>query len=187
MENISPEWLRLRIDYDPETGDMVWKTRTADMFPEGKRKSPEGLASSFNKTFAGKPALSAMSDGYKLGNVSGRMVKAHRAAWAMHYGRWPTMIDHINRDRSDNRICNLREVTRQQNSYNVPSTLGSSSKYVGVHLRKDRKKWVAQIKVDGRSRHIGTFGSEEEAAAAYRKTLKTILSGELSDRHGGEK
>jgi hypothetical protein len=82
-------------------------------------------------------------------------------------------VDHINRNGIDNRRANLRMATPRQNSYNrVHFTKNPSSKYKGVSFRKRIKKWQAQIRYDGKSKYIGSFGDEIEAAKAYDKAAK---------------
>lgn len=172
MENITPDFLRSRLRYEPDTGRLFWKPRTAEHF-EGGLVSAQTKANRFNGHFAGREAFTAKSDGYHIGNLGGQMLKAHRVAWAIYYGEWPqNHIDHINRDRGDNRIANLRDATRHENNRNFPSAKGSSSRFVGVHRK--RNKWCAQIKIDGKSTHIGTFDTEAEAANAYREKAKSV-------------
>lgn len=82
------------------------------------------------------------------------------------------VIDHINGNKLDNRKCNLRFATIQQNSWNLsPDTdrCHGASIYKGVQWRKDRHKWIARIGKDGRRYCLGSFNSEEEAALAYNK------------------
>lgn len=117
---------------------------------------------------AGKKAGTLGSDGYWQISFRGFFFKAHRIAWALHYGRWPSpRLDHINLDKIDNRISNLREATTSQNRANS-LVCGSKSGLRGVFLITDRplrKPWGARIK----SRHLGYFSTAEEAAAAYQK------------------
>ena len=84
------------------------------------------------------------------------------------------MIDHINGDGLDNRKCNLRIATRSQNRGNARKTVQifgrpTSSKYKGVCWDKNNKKWQVQMKINNKSRHIGQFSDEKEAAKAYNK------------------
>jgi hypothetical protein len=76
-------------------------------------------------------------------------------------------VDHINGDTMDNRRCNLRIATQSQNQMNRGSCRGSSSRYKGVSHHKLTGKFTAQIRVDGKKRHLGLFASEEDAAKAY--------------------
>ena len=112
-------------------------------------------------------------DGYLCIKVSNKTYKAHRLAWFKHYGVWPKdQIDHINGIRDDNRINNLRETNNQGNSFNRGPHKNSTSKVKGVSWCSRDKVWVAQIKIDGIGRRLGSFRSEGEAAKAYRVAAK---------------
>lgn len=92
--------------------------------------------------------------------------------------------DHISGDRLDCRRSNLRICTRAQNIQNQLPKEGFSSKYKGVFWAARSKKWCAQIKVAGRSSHLGYFSSEADAAAAYDEAAKKHF-GEFSKTNGG--
>lgn len=81
-------------------------------------------------------------------------------------------IDHINQNKLDNRRCNLRICTHQQNQRNRPSYGGSSSKYKGVSWSKQHRKWIAKIKADEGSLTLGLFANEIEAAKAYDRAAR---------------
>jgi hypothetical protein len=84
-------------------------------------------------------------------------------------------VDHINGNGLDNRRCNLRIVTHQQNMMNVKKRINGSSKYRGVFWDKEREKWEAQIAINGKSCYLGLFTSEVEAAKAYNiKALESF-------------
>ena len=104
-------------------------------------------------------------------NINGiyKRVLAHRLRWFMEYGELPEIIDHINQDKDDNRIGNLRACTQSQNVYNT--TL--PKKYRGVYCKKDkkRKRHQASITIEGKRRHLGYYLSEEDAAKAYDKAV----------------
>ena len=99
--------------------------------------------------------------------VKGYRVVAHRAAWFLTYGEWPAcIIDHIDRNKKNNRIGNLRLATAKQNGQNKSKVKTPTiSAYKGV--QRDRDKWAATITSDGVAKHLGTFNTEEEAAKAY--------------------
>jgi hypothetical protein len=153
------ETLRKLLDYDPETGVFTWKARTADMFaPEaGKRtyRTPQWYADIWNGRLAGKPAGSAYGGGYLGLAIQNEKYLAHRVAWVMHYGEQPTEIDHINGDRSDNRIANLRLVTRTENNMNSARQSNNTSGCQGVTWDKQTNRWRAFIKKDGRTIRLG--------------------------------
>lgn len=170
---ISPEKLRVLIKYDPTTGKLYWRRRSVEMFRDGKY-SAERVCRTFNSTYAGKEAFTASSRfGHKIGIVDGHPLQCGRVAWAIHYGKWPErFIDHINGDPSDNRIVNLREASRAQNNLNTKVRSDNTSGYKGVSRVSPSGKWVANIRVNGRKRSLGTFATRESAYAAYCEAAK---------------
>lgn len=144
-EGITPEWLRENISYCCKTGVMLWKPRHSD-----KR---------WTTRYAGKPALANEKKGYLSGCIAGHFVLAHRAAWAMHFNAWPSgEIDHINGDRTDNRIKNLRNVSPRENNRNRATPRTNTSGIMGVARDPENKsKWRASICDRGCTRIIGRF------------------------------
>jgi hypothetical protein len=164
---LTPSYLKKIIKYCPLSGKLYWKKRTEFHFIDGLVSS-KIKAKRFNSSFANKEAFTAKSQGYCVSNVGGQMLKAHRVAWAVYYGEWPDgFLDHINRVRHDNRICNLRVSTRAQNNSNVSTGKNSTSQFLGVYWDKARGKWVANIKINGKSKFLGRFREEKDAAIAY--------------------
>lgn len=163
----TPEQLRQLLDYDPDTGALTWRVRTPDMFAPNSR-SADHRCSNWNSRFAGKSAFqSVRTNGYLYGTVLDRCFQAHRVIWAMTKGKWPLHdIDHINHDRADNRIVNLREVTRSDNLRNISLRSNNSSGVNGVYWNKARSKWQAYIRHGGKARHLGLFKTLDEAKAA---------------------
>ena len=107
--------------------------------------------------------------GYRVVRLEGRNYKEHRLIYSMHHNRWPVgQIDHIDGVRDNNKIENLREVTRAENAraFRRPSA-GVSSQYRGVCFCKRNQKWCAKIRKDGTRYHLGYFTSETDAARAY--------------------
>jgi hypothetical protein len=141
------EWLR----YNAETGEFFW------VKCPGKKMHP------------GKSAGWMMGSGHTSVSLGGRKMQAHRLAWLFVHGQDPggKAIDHINGNRSDNRIANLRLATPLENNRNQGKRSGTSSAYKGVSWYKRKKKWVAQIRMNGRSTHLGYFHDEEAAHYAY--------------------
>jgi hypothetical protein len=156
------------LDYDPETGDLIWKVRDRKHFKSDRS------CTKFNNEHAGKVAGNVHKKiKYRVIEVNGERYYAHRLAWLLHYGVWPEdQIDHINNVRDDNRIENLREATSSQNGRNKTSAKGSSSKYLGVYWHKATNKWRAKIQVDGVTLHLGLFITEKDAARAYNEAAK---------------
>lgn len=135
--------------YDPETG-LVFNTR--------------------NKAVKNKTRLGYIKIMTTYPKMKPIQMYAHRFAWFCHYGTLPTQtIDHINGNRSDNRIENLRDVSLKVNNQN---TLG---KGVSIHHLKKSIRYAAQIGILGRTRALGWFKTYEEARAAYLDAKKNIV------------
>jgi hypothetical protein len=104
-------------------------------------------------------------------------IRMHRVIMEIHLGRplkSKEHIDHINNDGLDNRLCNLRVCTNQQNLMNRGKNKNNTSGYKGVSWFKRAEKWTAQIWYDGESIHLGYFVSKEDAARAYDKKAKEL-------------
>ena len=172
IDDIPPEDLHTLLSYDPESGKLYWKPRVD---PPGARGSGNHRAAPWNKQFAGKEAGSVNGEGYVNFRMRKRNYSAHRLIWAMVYGVYPTAyIDHINRDKADNRIANLREATHSQNVINSSYSTRNSSGYRGVFSHRPNGKWTAGIRIEGRRVYLGIFNTKEEAAAAYAKAAAEL-------------
>lgn len=121
---------------------------------------------------AGKPVGYVCSQGrYRGVSIRGRNVMFHHVAWALMTGEWPQdTIDHINRDGCDNRWCNLRAATQNQQQANRRPWGRSGIR--GVHW--DRGKWVACVRHDGKTVNLGRFDTKEAAAAVAYKERQRI-------------
>lgn len=114
---------------------------------------------------AGSEAGRLKYNGYREIRYKGKLYLTHRIVWCLCKGEWPPsdkVIDHINRNRSDNRIQNLRVVSQTENMQNQ-NVKG---------FFKNKKRYGSQIQIDGVRKHLGTFDTKEEAAAAYRAAKK---------------
>mgnify|MGYP003649767127 CR=1 FL=1 len=96
-----------------------------------------------------------------------QMIMSHRMIYYIHHGELPEMLDHVDGDKLNNLIENLRPATKRQNGQNRKSAIGSSSEYLGVYWKKDVRKWVASINIDGKIKYLGCFHDEEDAALVY--------------------
>lgn len=153
------------IRYDPESGDFFRKTHYGIAIPERKMQLvPQGL-------------------GYLQTRVGGYRVKLHQLAWLLHHREMPSRLDHVNGIKTDNRMCNLRIVTPQQNSWNRGVGSANKSGVVGVRFSSELNKWLAQIKLDGKNRHLGCFETIVEATRA-RRAAEANHFGEFARQHG---
>ena len=145
--------VRELFNYCPITGNLTWR------FPLSNRVTP------------GAPA-SSHSGKYLRVNIGGRNYKQHRVIFLYHHGWMPSYIDHINHDKNDNRIGNLRPATVSENSINwVRDNPKVTSKYRGV-WREKGGLWVACAYKNGKRVFRKRFNSELKAAAAYNRVAK---------------
>lgn len=104
--------------------------------------------------------------GYMRIMVLGKRYQSHRLAWLYIHGEWPNEIDHINHIKDDNRISNLRNVTRKENLKNISISSRNKSGVVGVSWHRGSRKWQADIKVDKKTVYLGIFQDKFEAICA---------------------
>lgn len=124
----------------------------------------------------GQAAGTTTLRGYIMMGADGKRYMAHRLAWLYVYGVWPsTDLDHINQDKSDNRILNLREVNRSQNMHNVSIHKHNTSGHKGVSWFALRQKWRAYIFLDYRQMHLGLFNTIEDAVAARKNAEREFM------------
>ena len=160
MQNLpTREEIERLFSYDPETGVFTWKVNTGVKKMVGKQA---GLI------------IPGYHGGYRRLRINGKTYSAARVAWFLLRGRWPPEnIDHINGDRGDNRIANLREATQAQNCLN---RLGSSENgYKGVSPEVKNGKvygYRARIAIKGKTVRLGIYRSAVEAAWHYDQAAK---------------
>lgn len=159
--------LRRLLDYDPCTGRLFWKERPAWLF-SGKVYPRHRAQLQWNTKLSGKEAfLTQHGRGYLIGGIFDQSHLAHRVAWCWYFGHWPEdQIDHINGDKGDNRISNLRAVTQLVNAKNLPASRLNTSGFRGVSFNKRTGRWRARITADRSERHLGYFASKADAVAA---------------------
>ena len=119
---------------------------------------------------AKKSALgNVLPNGYVCMKFFKKTMYVHRLVFLYHHGYMPNFVDHINGCKTDNRIENLRDVTRCQNMMNVKKTSKNTSGYKGVSFNKKTNKWVAQIKLNKQHFYLGLFESAEKAYEEYSR------------------
>lgn len=159
------------LDYDAETGQFIWLKRQ-EISREEKR---------WNARYAGKTAGCINAKGYRDIGIDDRLYQAHRLAWLYVYGEWPaSFIDHINGDRADNRIANLRQASNAENMRNRGANKNNASGRKGVTWHKRKRKWHAQIGVSAKRISLGCFDCPDEASRAYNAAA-VRLHGEFAN------
>lgn len=171
----SPGLLRQLLKYDSTSGALTWRRRPISFFRDDARWSAGQSCKRWNTRYAGKEAFTATVTGYRCGRLSKRNYLAHRVIWAMVYDEWPVSeVDHIDRDRQNNRICNLRLATRSENAANQCMRSNNRSGFKGVTWSKVAKKWTAEISFNNKRNYLGLFETKEEAALAYKNASERL-------------
>ena len=160
--------LRQLIRLDPDSGCLFWLERRPDLFDPLPKRSAEWRANNWNSKHAGAPALSSKdASGHLCGRIFGSLFYAHRVVFALHHDCWPEhTIDHINGVPDDNRPCNLRDVTHQENQKNQKTPKSNTSGVIGVSFNTLRQRWVAHATHQKKFVCIGYFKTKDEAVKA---------------------
>lgn len=156
MEGNVENEIRENLEYDRATGKLFWVNNRGGVLCNGNEAG-------------------SIKDGYLRVEIAGKSVYAHRIAWFLHYGAWPEKeIDHINGNPTDNRIENLRDVSRWENLSNM--SIHRKGKLVGTKFDKRRIKnpWRSQIGLNGEQKHLGCFSTELEAHLAHMEAYRNI-------------
>jgi hypothetical protein len=140
---MTQEYLKSKLSYDKMSGIFKWLN-------------------------SGKKAGTVNTNGYLVITIDGKKHKAHRLAFFYENGYMPKLIDHIDRNKLNNSIINLRDTTSSINQYNTSLQKNNSSGIKGVYFRKSKNKFIAQIKLDKKNIHLGYFDNIEEASKARK-------------------
>jgi hypothetical protein len=152
-KSLTHAYLKKCFDYCPETGIVRWKISNA------RRKKGEEAG--------------YLSYGYRRIGIKGGDYPAHRLIWFLQTGEWPKLeIDHINHIRDDNRWENLRQVSSLLNGRNLPLKKSNISGHTGVFWHKVNKNWCAQVSVNGKAKHLGSFQEKADAIKARQEANK---------------
>lgn len=148
-KNLTNRRLKNILNYNEKTGNFRW------IKPQNIRTKTGCLAG-------------RKSNGYILITIDQVTYSAHRLAWFYIYGFFPVnCLDHINGVRHDNRICNLRPATRQQNAFNRGKNINNKSGYRGVFWNKSRERWNAVCTVNKKRIYLGSFKTPKAASLVY--------------------
>ena len=124
----------------------------------------------------------SISGRYRLITLLGKPYSIHRVAYYMAHGNCPEYLDHINNDRFDNRVENLRPVTLSQNQWNHSLSKANKSGVKGLSWAKKPKKWLASIRYNGKNKNLGYFESKE-LGAEFLELARELLHGKYAN-HG---
>lgn len=164
--------------YDELTGELTWVVR-----PEYHFKT-SGSHKTWNSRFSGTKAGTRAYTGYTTArtgypmrmqvNIKGTQIPIHRIIWEMCRGPIGDgmVIDHINGNPFDNRLTNLRECTVAENGMNTGVSIANKSGFKGVFYDKKRRKYVAGISINGKSKNLGRYNSPIEAHRIYLDAAK---------------
>lgn len=168
----SPDVLRVFLCFDPSSGRFFWRERLPKHFAENGTRGRNSSCAAWNSRYAGRQTMNmACTNGYHFGQVQGVRLLAHRTAWAIHFGNWPASeIDHVDGNRTNNSISNLRQATRSQNNAN--RLLRPGRRYRGVY--PNRNRWTAYIQHSGKTHYLGSFATEIDAARAYDDAARSV-------------
>ncbi len=165
--DLTVEYVKERLDYNPETGLFTWKKRPLEHF---KTKRACNL---WNTKHANRKAGSFhTATGYISLKLNGIQYRAHRIAWLIFYGKWPNhQIDHDDGNKINNKIHNLNDVTQSSNARNRRLSIKNTSGCFGVNLRANGT-WRASITVDRKIINLGTYKLKEDAIKAREDAEK---------------
>jgi len=156
---IAPDELRERLAYDPETGMLTWASKPPKADGKPNNRIRVGAEAGWVDT----------TTGYRRLSLCHTFVYAHHAVWALCTGDWPSeQIDHINHDKLDNRISNLRLAPQAANTKNTSIRSNNTSGVNGVSFNRKNGLWYAYIRSEGRTYNLGHYAVLGDAASARK-------------------
>lgn len=164
---ITQDELKQLLEYNPDTGEFTWRERPSRF---SKRKAGD-RAGCLDKQW-----------GYRVWKHNSTMYREHRLVFLYTEGSYPKVVDHINRNKQDNRLCNLRIAEHAQNSWNCSKHADNISGVKGVSWDKSNNNWKAKFVVRGKTINVGNFSCKEKAAEAVR-VARELHHGEFAN-HG---
>ncbi len=179
----SADELNMLLRYDPQSGLLFWRYRDAGTFMDFGMRSTEHMANQWNSRFSGKSA-GGMTGGYYRVMIDGKHHMAHRVIWKMFNGEDPVFVDHIDGDKRNNKLENLRNVTHAVNMKNKSLYANSVTGVPGVEYHERDRVWRAKVGVDGKQLQLGSFQTKDEAIAC-RIGAEKVLG--YHENHGRSK
>jgi hypothetical protein len=156
-----------------EVSDMVTQDRLKELFDYAPQTGDFIRILAVSSAKAGDVAGTIQGKGYLGFNIDNRHYLAHRLAWLYMYGEWPKhQIDHIDGNKTNNRIENLRDVDNSENHRNTKVNSNSTTGILGVCWCSEANKWRAYIHIGGRQKRLGSFDDIADAAKARAEAEK---------------
>jgi len=148
---IDQELVKKLFYYDAESGMLIWRNGN------GRNVKPWQQAKASNRL------------GYFSVKIKDKTYPVHRIIWLYVYGSFPSQdIDHKNRIRNDNRLCNLRSVSRTDNCQNISTPNHNKSGHIGVSWIKSHKSWTVYVKVNKKNKWLGYYKNLDDAVVARK-------------------
>ncbi|MDA4806122.1 HNH endonuclease [Enterobacter hormaechei] len=178
VKEISKAFIEEHLHFDGT--DFYWKKREPTSFADAR------TCKVWNTRVAGKKAGRICAHGYVDIQIQGRRYKAHRLVWCLVHGSIPSnmQVDHINHDRTDNRVSNLRLVNNQGNQKNSSIRKDNVGGRTGVSWSESHQRWIAHIRDNGKHKHLGSFIEFSEAVKVREEAEKTLG---FHKNHGAQK
>ena len=174
LELLEPDMLRSLLSYDERDGTLSWRKRGPALFAGSY---PDRMAKTWNARFANTKILSKTANGYIYLRAFGKFYLAHRVIWAMQSGEWPAFeIDHVDTDKTNNRLGNLRLASHPENARNRPAQSNNKGGIKGVYWDASRQSWQAHIAANGKRHYLGRFKNVADAVDAYAKASASLHS-----------
>lgn len=170
MKQLDQKTIKEFLHYNPDTGILTWRERDVKWFKNMKQY----YCNSWNTRYANKTAGNLFKKphngkSYLQLSIFNKWSSCHRIIWLYVHGCTPSNIDHINGDGTDNRLCNLREVTLSENSRNMKRSSRNNSGVTGVSWQTSRGKWYVTISAKGKRIFVGRFDDFDNAVEARKK------------------
>lgn len=161
---ITQDYLKEIFNYDHETGDLTRKNNAAN-----KKYKSGDIVGWIN------------GSGYREVEIKGKSYKVHRIIYMMNYGYWPDVVDHIDRNRLNNKLENVADTNKSGNAKNCAKSKNNTSGATGVGWHKGKGKWQAYIRSEGDQIYLGSFDSIDDAIRARKEAE---LKYKFNQKHG---
>ena len=176
MKNLSQEYLKECFYYNETTGEVIKRQRPRHHFKTLRQYKISIAKSSI-------PGRAISDNGYITVSIDNKTFYAHRIIWKMQTGEDPSIIDHIDHNRTNNAWNNLRNIQRPDHNKNLGRSIRNKSGITGVYFSKAANKWVAQCRVKGQVKYLGVYVDIHDAG---RAVLEYRRENKFHENHGQE-